>query len=103
MDAQSLSGKTPIGVARRTPTGIPIIAICGSLKDNLPEFPFENICAAFPIIASVESLEDTLQKAEKPGPHGRAGSKNSSVRRPTKMELVKYVAIILFILFVLQS
>ncbi|MCK4056697.1 PTS ascorbate transporter subunit IIC [Streptococcus suis] len=40
-------------------------AVCGSLKDDLPEFPFENICAAFPIIASVESLEDTLQKAEK--------------------------------------
>ncbi|HEP1788880.1 TPA: glycerate kinase [Streptococcus suis] len=65
MDAQSLAGKTPVGVARRTPAGIPIIAICGSLKDDLPEFPFENICAAFPIIASVESLEDTLQKAEK--------------------------------------
>lgn len=65
MDAQSLAGKTPIGVARRTPIGIPVIAICGSLKDDLPEFPFENICAAFPIIASVESLEDTLQKAEK--------------------------------------
>ncbi len=41
MDAQSLSGKTPIGVARRTPTGIPIIAICGSLKDDLPEFPLK--------------------------------------------------------------
>lgn len=65
MDAQSLAGKTPIGVARRTPAHIPIIAICGSLKDDLPDFPFENICAAFPIIASVESLEDTLQKAEK--------------------------------------
>ncbi|HFI2473636.1 TPA: glycerate kinase [Streptococcus suis] len=65
MDVQSLAGKTPIGVARRTPKGIPVIAICGSLKDDLPEFPFENICAAFPIIASVESLEDTLQKAEK--------------------------------------
>lgn len=65
MDVQSLAGKTPIGVARRTPIGIPVIAICGSLKDDLPEFPFENICVAFPIIASVESLEDTLQKAEK--------------------------------------
>ncbi|MCK4026592.1 glycerate kinase [Streptococcus iners] len=65
MDAQSLAGKTPIGVARRTPDHIPIIAICGSLKDDLPDFPFENICAAFPIIASVENLEDTLQKAEK--------------------------------------
>lgn len=65
MDAQSLAGKTPIGVARRTPAHIPIIAICGSLKDDLPDFPVENICAAFPIIAKVESLEDTLQKAEK--------------------------------------
>ncbi|HFU4206164.1 TPA: glycerate kinase [Streptococcus suis] len=65
MDAQSLAGKTPIGVARRTPIGIPIIAICGSLKDDLPDFPFEKICAAFPIIAEVDDLENTLQKAEK--------------------------------------
>lgn len=65
MDVQSLAGKTPIGVARRTPDGVPIIAICGSLKDDLPDFPFENICAAFPIIASVDSLEHTLQNAEK--------------------------------------
>ncbi|WP_105124816.1 glycerate kinase [Streptococcus suis] len=65
LDAQSLAGKTPIGVARRTPAPIPIIAICGSLKDDLPDFPFENICAAFPIIAEVDNLENTLQKAEK--------------------------------------
>lgn len=65
MDAQSLAGKTPIGVARRTPIGIPVIAICGSLKDDLPEFPFENICAAFPIISEVDSLENTLKNAEK--------------------------------------
>ncbi|HFI0672804.1 TPA: glycerate kinase [Streptococcus suis] len=65
MDAQSLAGKTPIGVARRTPIGIPVIAICGSLKDNLPDFPFENICAAFPIISEVDSLENTLKNAEK--------------------------------------
>ncbi|HFI0578106.1 TPA: glycerate kinase [Streptococcus suis] len=65
MDAQSLAGKTPVGVARRTPACIPIIAICGSLKDDLPDFPFENICAAFPIIASVDSLENTLKHAEK--------------------------------------
>jgi glycerate kinase len=30
MDIQSLAGKTPIGVTRRTPDGVPIIAICGS-------------------------------------------------------------------------
>ncbi|HFU4122558.1 TPA: glycerate kinase [Streptococcus suis] len=65
MDAQSLAGKTPVGVARRTPIGIPIIAICGSLKDDLPDFPFEKICAAFPIISEVDSLENTLENAEK--------------------------------------
>ncbi|HEL2055377.1 TPA: glycerate kinase [Streptococcus suis] len=65
MDAQSLAGKTPIGVARRTPIGIPVIAICGSLKDDLPDFPFEKICAAFPIISEVDSLENTLKNAEK--------------------------------------
>ena len=41
MDIQSLAGKTPIGVARRTPDGVPIIAICGSLKDDLPDFPLK--------------------------------------------------------------
>ncbi|MBM7313919.1 glycerate kinase [Streptococcus suis] len=65
LDAQSLAGKTPVGVARRTPIGIPIIAICGSLKDDLPDFPFEKICAAFPIISEVDSLENTLENAEK--------------------------------------
>lgn len=64
LDRQSLAGKTPIGVARRTPEGVPVIAICGSLKADLPAFPFENICAAFPIIAEVESLADTLRRAE---------------------------------------
>lgn len=65
MDAQSLAGKTPVGVARRTPASIPTIAICGSLKDDLPDFPVENICAAFPIISEVDSLENTLKNAEK--------------------------------------
>lgn len=64
LDAQSLAGKTPIGVARRTPAGVPVIAICGSLKSDLPDFPFENICAALPIIAEVETIERTLEKAE---------------------------------------
>lgn len=63
MDKQSLAGKAPIGVARRTPDGIPIIAICGSLKEDLPAFPIENIIAAFPIIAGVDSLENTLAHA----------------------------------------
>ncbi|SDB35423.1 glycerate kinase [Streptococcus henryi] len=64
MDKQSLSGKAPVGVALRTPDDIPVIAICGSLKDDLPDFPSHKIQAAFPIIASVDSLENTLAQAQ---------------------------------------
>ena len=63
MDRQSLSGKAPVGLARRTPQGIPVIAICGSLSDDLPDFPTANIQAAFPIISKVDSLENTLADA----------------------------------------
>ena len=63
MDKQSLSGKAPVGVASRTPRGKLVIAICGSLKDDLPDFPVANIQAAFPIISDVDSLENTLAQA----------------------------------------
>uniref|UniRef100_UPI00038016C0 glycerate kinase family protein n=1 Tax=Streptococcus sobrinus TaxID=1310 RepID=UPI00038016C0 len=63
MDRQSLAGKAPIGVARRTPAGIPVIAVCGSLREDLLDFPVENIVAAFPIISKVDSLENTLASA----------------------------------------
>lgn len=63
MDKQSLEGKAPVGLARRTPKGVPVVAICGSLKDDLPDFPVANIQAAFPIIATVDSLENTLAQA----------------------------------------
>lgn len=65
LDQQSLSGKTPIGVARRTPAGIPVLAICGSLSEDLPNFPVENIQAAFSIISRLDTLEATLASAEK--------------------------------------
>lgn len=65
MDKQSLSGKAPVGVARRTPSKTPVIAICGSLKDDLPDFPVAHIAAAFPIISRVDSLENTLAQASR--------------------------------------
>ena len=64
MDRQSLAGKAPVGIARRTPEGIPVLAICGSLADDLPDFPAENIQAAFPIIARADSLDKILEQAE---------------------------------------
>lgn len=39
LDRQSLAGKAPIGVAKRTPVGVPVIAICGSLAEDLPSLP----------------------------------------------------------------
>ena len=63
LDAQSLSGKAPIGVAKRTPNGVPVIAICGSLAEDLPPLPFENIIAAFSILEKSEPLEDSLKNA----------------------------------------
>ena len=63
LDRQSLAGKAPIGVAKRTPVGVPVIAICGSLADDLPSLPFENIQAAFSILEKSEPLEDSLKNA----------------------------------------
>ena len=63
LDCQSFAGKAPIGVAKRTPNGVPIIAICGSLADDLPPLPFENIQAAFSILEKCEPLENSLKNA----------------------------------------
>ena len=63
LDCQSLVGKAPIGVAKRTPVGVPVIAICGSLAEDLPSLPFENIQAAFSILEKSELLEDSLNNA----------------------------------------
>ena len=63
LDRQSLSGKAPIGVAKRTPVGVPVIAICGSLAEDLPPLPFENIQAVFSILEKSEPLEDSLKNA----------------------------------------
>lgn len=63
LDSQSFAGKAPIGVAKRTPNRVPVIAICGSLADDLPPLPFENIQAAFSILEKSEPLEESLKNA----------------------------------------
>ncbi len=63
LDRQSFVGKAPIGVAKRTPVGVPVVAICGSLAEDLPSLPFENIQAAFSILEKSEPLEDSLNNA----------------------------------------
>ena len=63
LDSQSFAGKAPIGIAKRTPVGVPVVAICGSLAEDLPSLPFENIQAAFSILEKSEPLEDSLKNA----------------------------------------
>ena len=63
LDRQSFVGKAPIGVAKRTPVGVPVVAICGSLAEDFPSLPFENIQAAFSILEKSEPLEDSLNNA----------------------------------------
>ena len=63
LDRQSLAGKAPIGVAKRTPVGVPVVAICGSLAEDVPSLPFENIQAVFSILEKSEPLEDSLKNA----------------------------------------
>lgn len=47
LDAQSFAGKAPIGVAKRTPNGVPVIAICGSLAEDLPPLPLRILSLLF--------------------------------------------------------
>ena len=65
MDAQSIAGKTPIGVAKLAKQfGKPVIAIVGCLRDDYPVVYQHGIDAVFPIIKQLGSLEETLQSGK---------------------------------------
>ena len=65
MDAQSVHGKTPIGVAHTAKAfGKPVIAIVGCLREDYEVVYAQGIDAVFPIIRQLGSLEEILQ-------HGR--------------------------------
>lgn len=62
MDAQSIAGKTPIGVAKVAKEfGKPVIAIVGCLREDYGVVYQHGIDAVFPIIRKLDSLENTLQ------------------------------------------
>lgn len=65
MDAQSIAGKTPIGVAKTAKQfGKPVIAIVGSLKEDYPVVYQHGIDAVFPIIRQVSNLETVLKSGK---------------------------------------
>lgn len=64
MDAQSIAGKTPIGVARTAKQfGKPVIAIVGSLRTDYEVVYQHGIDAVFPIIRQLDTLPETLANA----------------------------------------
>ena len=65
MDAQSIAGKTPVGVARTAKQfGKPVIAIVGCLREDYQVVYQHGIDAVFPIIRNLGTFEETLAKGK---------------------------------------
>ena len=65
MDGQSLSGKTPVGIAMRAKRfGVPVIGIVGSLGKDLEPLYQTGFTAILSTIRDLASLEDTLHNAK---------------------------------------
>lgn len=65
LDSQSLNGKVPFGVAQLAKKyDIPVIAIVGSLGDDLSHLHQFGIDSAFSILHKISSLPDALNNAE---------------------------------------
>ncbi|NRP14911.1 MULTISPECIES: glycerate kinase [unclassified Marinobacterium] len=61
MDGQSLSGKTPVGVARWAKQhDLPVIALCGSIGEGAEGVHEVGIDALFSVVPGVCSLEEAL-------------------------------------------
>ncbi|OQO69756.1 glycerate kinase [Enterococcus villorum] len=63
MDGQSIKGKAPVGIARRVPSGVPVVAICGSVGKNMDQLADYGISAVFPIIPGISTLDEALKQA----------------------------------------
>jgi len=64
MDAQTIKGKVPVGVARRAKKfHLPVIAICGALEQGYEEVYKAGIDAVFDTVPRVTSLDDVLKNA----------------------------------------
>ncbi len=64
MDQQSLSGKAPVGIARRVPAEIPVVAICGSVDKELTNTAEAGITAVFPIVSQPMDLSEAIANTE---------------------------------------
>ncbi|MBL1224364.1 glycerate kinase [Enterococcus sp. BWR-S5] len=63
MDGQSMEGKAPVGIARRVPTEIPVVAICGSTGAGSEQAVEHGIDAVFSTVHEVADLQKVLAEA----------------------------------------
>lgn len=64
LDAQSLHGKAPVGVARLCQSlGVPCVALAGSLGDDLVDAAEQGITACFSIIDRPMALHEAMREA----------------------------------------
>lgn len=65
IDGQSLSGKVPVGVARRVArergTNVPVVVLAGSIGPDIDGVYAEGVTAVLPIGRTPESLGDAIQ------------------------------------------
>lgn len=73
LDAQSLCGKVPIGVARiAAAAGVPVVAFAGSIVGNPRTFADQGITLALPIVDAPMSLEQAMADADRLLEHAAA-------------------------------
>ena len=64
LDAQTLEGKAPLGVARLARArGVPVLAVCGSMAPEAEALRHEGVVGFFPIVPGPMSLEDAMAGA----------------------------------------
>lgn len=64
LDSQSLSGKGPIGVAKRAQArGVPVIALAGTVEADARMLQAAGIDVAWPIVDQIMSLDEALNRA----------------------------------------
>ena len=73
LDAQSLSGKTPIGVARLCKTmSVPCVAIVGSTGEGAEAALREGVASFHPINDGTRTVEETIREAPRLITHAAA-------------------------------
>lgn len=64
LDAQSLAGKAPVGVMRRAhERGIPVIALAGSLGDDVEDLVAAGMTAVLSVVPGAVDLDEALRSA----------------------------------------